>query len=86
MMNAEILGFSVIDSGPVGAVHLPYHQGLSVLYGQNGAGKSYVLRGVTSALSGIRPAAGRAFVHVRVDDEYWRDDELDVEPDVSPRR
>lgn len=86
MMNAEILGFSVIDSGPVGAVHLPYHPGLTVLYGQNGAGKSYVLRGVTSALSGIRPEAGRAFAHVRVDDDYYWDPELEGEPDGTHRR
>jgi len=65
---ARIIGLSILDAGPIFSVHIPYHDGLTVLYGQNGAGKTYALDGIRAALTGFRPATGRAVVHVTVED------------------
>lgn len=63
MIDARILGYTLLNSGPIDRVYLEHAPGLSVLYGLNGAGKSSVLRSLERGLSGIE---GGALVHLQV--------------------
>lgn len=63
MIDARILGYTLLNSGPIDRVYLEHAPGLSVLYGLNGAGKSSVLRSLQRGLSGIE---GGALVHLQV--------------------
>ena len=67
MLGARLLGYTVSDRGPVQRMHLERIDGLSVLYGLNGAGKSSVLAAIEAGLRGER---GGAAVHLAVDDPY----------------
>jgi ABC-type Mn2+/Zn2+ transport system ATPase subunit len=54
----ELLGVSVGKVGPVKSlVHLELSTGVTALYGLNGAGKSWLLRLVSAALTAVRPTA-----------------------------
>ncbi len=71
--RTEIVGFTLQGPEPLGTVHLRWSDGLTVLYGINGSGKTTVLRGVNDALSGRhRWLAGRndwkKIVYVRLVD------------------
>ena len=63
-MDVELLGVTLEGPAPVGRVHLKLSGGLSVLYGLNGSGKTTILEGVRSALSGMQ-GRGFAALHVR---------------------
>lgn len=65
--SAELLGITVEGPPPVGEVHLNLRQGVSALYGLNGAGKSALLKAIKAALSGrVAPGVKRAAMHIRM--------------------
>lgn len=49
----EIVGMSLFGPEPITSVHIQADEGLSVLYGKNGSGKSTILREVESVLRGV---------------------------------
>lgn len=51
----ELLGLSLFGPKPLEAVHLDLADGLSVLYGLNGSGKSTILREAEGVLRGVAP-------------------------------
>jgi hypothetical protein len=53
-MNHAVVGFDLGDDSLLQSAFLPLRQGLTVVYGLNGAGKTRLLRGIQSALAGIR--------------------------------
>ncbi|MFC9555987.1 hypothetical protein ACFTWF_34785 [Rhodococcus sp. NPDC056960] len=64
----QIIGVSLRGSGPISEIlHLELDDGLSVLYGLNGAGKSHVLRALTDCLLGIK-GGDYAGIHIQLDD------------------
>jgi energy-coupling factor transporter ATP-binding protein EcfA2 len=68
----ELIGISLFGPKPVDAVHLDLSEGLSVLYGLNGSGKSTILKEAEAVLRGIGPhsasgvASNRSCLHVRL--------------------
>lgn len=64
----EILGVSLVGPPPLGTVHLPWNETLTVLYGPNGAGKSVILNGISRALGG-GGRRGWAYLHVRITED-----------------
>lgn len=68
----ELIGISLFGPKPVDAVHLDLSEGLSVLYGLNGSGKSTILKEAEAVLRGIGPsnslgvASDRSCLHVRL--------------------
>lgn len=54
----DLVGISLFGPRPLEAVHLEFRDGLSVLYGLNGSGKTTILREAEGVLRGIGP--GRA--------------------------
>lgn len=63
--DLSLVGVSLYGPAPLGAVHLPWTEGLTVLYGLNGVGKTTVLRHVESALAGRAAPGGRSLLHFR---------------------
>lgn len=64
-----LLGATIDGPPPLGRVHVPLDEGLTVLFGLNGAGKTRLLEAVRRALLGIDPGAGTdAVLHLRVAD------------------
>lgn len=59
-----LLGVTVEQPEPVGLVHLPAHEGVTVLYGRNGAGKSTLLRAIGDGLLGV--GSGGTRLHLRL--------------------
>jgi len=67
--RTDLLGLTVEGPPPVGEVHLDLGEGVSVLYGLNGAGKSSLLKAIKVALSGrLIDGVDRAAMHLRVKD------------------
>lgn len=60
-------GVLAIGPAPIGTLWIPLHEGLTVLYGANGAGKSTVLNLVSSALGGLIIPRVSLSVHVSAD-------------------
>lgn len=55
----DVLGVSVGHVGPIEhSVHVELSQGVRALYGLNGAGKTWLLRAIEAALTGVRLDAG----------------------------
>jgi hypothetical protein len=48
----EVLGATILRRGPIGAVNLRFQDGVTALYGKNGAGKSVLLRNLEAVLDG----------------------------------
>jgi energy-coupling factor transporter ATP-binding protein EcfA2 len=48
----EVLGATILRRGPIGAVNLRFRDGVTALYGKNGAGKSVLLRNLEAVLDG----------------------------------
>lgn len=73
-LNCPIVGFEFTGDALLEGEFLPLRQGLTVLYGLNGAGKSRLLRGIQAALTGIRTEVELGMI-VRVDgtapDDDW---------------
>lgn len=64
----QIIGTSLSGSGPISdIIHLELDDGLSVLYGLNGAGKSHVLRALADCLLGNK-GGEYAGIHIQLDD------------------
>lgn len=67
----ELLGLSLFGPKPLEAVHLDLADGLSVLYGLNGSGKSTILREAEAVLRGVAPgqpggvSSSQSCLHVR---------------------
>ncbi|WP_309065800.1 ATP-binding protein [Microbacterium sp.] len=53
-LPTPILGFELTGDPLLEGEFLPLRQGLTVLYGLNGAGKTRLIRGVRAALLGVR--------------------------------
>lgn len=51
----ELIGISLFGPSPLEAVHLEFTDGLSVLYGLNGSGKTTILREAEAVLRGVGP-------------------------------
>ena len=49
----EFMGLSLVAGPPVGHLHLPLKPGVTVLYGENGVGKTQILNAVSKLLSGL---------------------------------
>lgn len=66
-------GVTLMGPPPVGRVHIATENDVVALYGQNGAGKTRVLRALSAALRGIALGDSRAMLHVTVLDpeEEW---------------
>ncbi|MGW6174102.1 hypothetical protein ACWF5H_11470 [Arthrobacter sp. NPDC055138] len=68
----ELVGVSIFGPEPLDAVHLNLDEGLSVLYGLNGSGKTTVLSEVEAVLAGIGPnhpygvSSTRSCLHIRL--------------------
>lgn len=59
----------LIDAAPpLGVLWVPLHEGLTVFYGRNGAGKSRLLRAITAALRGEAIDDGVASLHLSLAD------------------
>lgn len=73
MSGAQVIGVSVRGPQPLGWVHLPLENGVSALYGKNGAGKTRLLDAVADALLGVENPGALGLVHVFVPDpvEIW---------------
>lgn len=67
--GVEALNVTLTGGEPVRYVRVGLEQGLTVLYGRNGAGKTTVLDGISSALTGVRRSSGNARLHVRFSEE-----------------
>lgn len=66
-MEANALGVYLEGPAPLGPIHLQLQQGLTVLYGQNGSGKTRILQAVRDVLEGRRTGEdGQGALHVRV--------------------
>lgn len=79
----DVLGFSLFGPAPIGVVHLKWSPGLTVLYGDNGAGKTTILRAISALLRGERTPGGRAYLHVRISESVepfdFEDDSLTLD-------
>lgn len=67
-VTIEIIGARVSGLGPIDHVAVRLDFPVSVLYGTNGAGKTYLLQGIAAALSGVLPTDHRRAcceLHVR---------------------
>src|SRR5579871_1059029 len=65
---------SLAPSGPLGEIHFNLENRLCSVYGKNGIGKTWLLRSLHHALSGID--TGRlAYVHLRLEPEWLDEDE-----------
>lgn len=51
----DLIGISLFGPKPLEAVHLEFSDGLSVLYGLNGSGKTTILREAEAVLRGVGP-------------------------------
>jgi hypothetical protein len=54
----EALDVTVFGLPSIGSFRVPLNHGLTVLYGENGAGKTTVLEHIASALTGVKSARG----------------------------
>jgi energy-coupling factor transporter ATP-binding protein EcfA2 len=63
--DIELVGLRLFGPGPLGAAYLRLAEGVTVLYGKNGAGKTSALTAIRAALTGIRNG-GQAWLCVRV--------------------
>jgi len=67
----DLIGVSLFGPKPLEAVHMELGQGLSVLYGLNGSGKTTILREAEAVLRGIGPgqpggvSSRQSCLHVR---------------------
>lgn len=59
-----VLGVSLSGPPPIGRLHLELKKGLSVLYGENGVGKTRILTAVQAALTGYSSEGADAVVHI----------------------
>lgn len=74
----EILGFSLIGPPPLGEIHLPWSQGVHVVYGRNGAGKTKLLEAIASLSPRFDSLeGGTAFVHLEYDPDMPFEPESD---------
>lgn len=79
----ELIGISLFGPEPVDAVHLDLSEGLSVLYGLNGSGKSTILKEAEAILRGIGPrnasgvASDRSCLHLRLTSLQQAPDEFE---------
>lgn len=64
-MEHAIVGFEFTGDPLLEGTFLPLEEGLTVVYGLNGSGKTRLLTGITSALSGVRSNVGLGLI-VRV--------------------
>lgn len=66
-MEVTALGCYLEGPAPLGAIQLEFQQGMTVLYGHNGSGKTRMLQAVRDVLEGCRTSGeGRAALHVNV--------------------
>ncbi len=56
--QVEFSGLSLAAAPPVGHLHLELRRGVTALYGQNGVGKSRILRAISDMLSGLAQRPG----------------------------
>jgi predicted ATP-binding protein involved in virulence len=61
----SLLGVSSIGPPPIGRIDLPLPNGVTVLYGKNGAGKTKVLEMLRQSLSG-QEVVDECWVHIRL--------------------
>ena len=67
----EAIDVTLFGGPPVGVLRVELQAGLTVLYGENGAGKSRVLDGIAAALTGVaRSSGGSAVLRCRLAN-YW---------------
>jgi hypothetical protein len=78
----EVLDVTLVGGAPIGHLRHGLEEGLSVLYGSNGAGKSKVLAGISSALTGVRRPDGDASMRCRVISQ-WSGYETSLVTDVA---
>ena len=65
----SLLGATIDGPPPLGRVHVPLGEGLTVLFGMNGAGKTRLIRALRGALLGVDPGPDRdAVLHFRIHD------------------
>lgn len=73
----DLLGVTVGGAGPFrSAVHVGFENGVSAFYGLNGAGKTWMLKSIKAALTGVKFGDGPdvcADVHIRVHDPHAQD-------------
>lgn len=73
----DLLGVTVGGAGPFrSAVHVEFENGVAAFYGLNGAGKTWMLKLIKGALTGVKFASGPnvcADVHLRVHDPHAQD-------------
>lgn len=53
-MQHSVVGFEFTHDPLLQGEFLPFHQGLTVRYGLNGAGKTRLAEGMRAALTGVR--------------------------------
>lgn len=68
-------GILVLAPRPLGELWIPLNEGLTVLYGRNGVGKTTVLRAIAGAMRGISTPNWRLSVHLSPVDEFEGYDE-----------
>lgn len=73
-MDHHIVGFEVTGDAVLKDQFLPLQEGLTVVYGLNGAGKSRLLKGIRAALSGESTDIG-VFAVVQTTPDAWESDE-----------
>ena len=76
----QLIGLRIQHEGPIEDLYLELPEGLHVLYGRNGAGKTRILRGVRDAVLGGATNGSQTLVyHWPVpnvgDDQWFRSDE-----------
>ena len=67
--DVELLGIEVLFVGqddPRDSLWLPFHPGMTALYGKNGAGKTTILNAIESALSGVSSRGMKCRLYLRL--------------------
>lgn len=70
----EVFAVSLSEHGPLGEVHFRFQPHVNAIYGKNGAGKSWLIRSLHRALSGLRDDHV-AWVHYCFDEEVVQSDD-----------
>jgi ABC-type transport system involved in cytochrome c biogenesis ATPase subunit len=63
-----LIGVVIDGPAPLGRLTFRFHEGLTVLYGRNGAGKSRLLTAITSCLEGATQPGGKSWLVFRCSD------------------
>ena len=67
--DVELLGIEVLFVGqddPRDSLWLPFHPGMTALYGKNGAGKTTILNAIESTLSGVSVRGIKCRLYLRL--------------------